>query len=518
MSSEKGSIYAHTTENMLIIDSSKVEITHDLSVNGDISGLEATFTNINATGTTTLASVDINGGTISGITELAIVDGGTGASNASDARTNLGLAIGSDVQAYDAELAALAGLTSEADKGIQFTGDGTAATFDLTAAGKALLDDADAADQRTTLGLVIGTDVQAYDAELAALASLTSEANKGIQFTGSGTAATFDLTAAGKALLDDADAADQRTTLGLVIGTDVQAYDAELAALASLTSEANKGIQFTGSGTAATFDLTAAGKALLADANSAEQRTTLGLVIGTDVQAYDAELAALASLTSGANKGIQFTGSGTAATFDLTAAGKALLADANNSEQRTTLGLGTIATQAATNVNIEGGNIDGTTIGNSLAKTGKFTTLHANSSITSNGNITAYYSSDINLKENIKNIKNPINKILSINGVTFDWKDKYIEKQGGEDGMFVRKNDVGVIAQEIEKVIPEIVVKRSDGYLGVKYEFIIPLLIEGIKEQQNIIETQNTKINNLEKIINKQQESIDYLYNKVKNL
>ena len=97
-------------------------------------------------------------------------------------------------------------------QGVRFTGTGAAETFKLTSAGLKLLDDADAAAQRATLGIVAS---QPLDADLTAIAGLTSAADKGIQFTGSGTAGVYDLTAAGKALLDDADAAAQRTTLGL---------------------------------------------------------------------------------------------------------------------------------------------------------------------------------------------------------------------------------------------------------------------------------------------------------------
>lgn len=102
--------------------------------------------------------------------------------------------------------------------------------------------------------------------------------------------------------------------------------------------------------------------------------------------------------------------------------------------------------------------------------------------IRATNNITAYYSSDKRLKENVRRVDNALDKVDSINGVYFDWTDEYIKNNGGEDGYFVRKNDVGVIAQEIEEILPEAVATREDGFKAVRYEKIIAVLIEAIKE------------------------------------
>jgi hypothetical protein len=92
------------------------------------------------------------------------------------------------------------------------------------------------------------------------------------------------------------------------------------------------------------------------------------------------------------------------------------------------------------------------------------------------GDITAFYSSDIRLKENIHPILHALEKVKSISGNTYDWK-------AGFDEIHSHKgNDIGVIAQEIEAVLPQIVTNRDNGYKAVQYEKIIPLLVEAIKE------------------------------------
>jgi hypothetical protein len=111
--------------------------------------------------------------------------------------------------------------------------------------------------------------------------------------------------------------------------------------------------------------------------------------------------------------------------------------------------------------------------------------------------ITAYYSSDARLKENVVVIGNALEKLDQIRGVYFDWTDEHIANRGGEDGYFVRKHDVGVIAQEIEAVLPEVVADRDDGFKAVKYEKIVPLLIAAIKEQQQQIAQLSETINKL---------------------
>lgn len=186
---------------------------------------------------------------------IAITHGGTGAATAALARTGLGLQIGTDVQAWDLDLDTWAAKTAPSGTVVGTTdtqtltgktiagGSNTLTGLSLATAVTGTLPIANggtasttAANARTALGLAIGTDVQAFSSNLGALAGLVSAANSLPYFTGSGAAALADFSGFGRSLVDDADASGARTTLGLVIGTNVQAWDADLDTWATKTA------------------------------------------------------------------------------------------------------------------------------------------------------------------------------------------------------------------------------------------------------------------------------------------
>ncbi len=124
--------------------------------------------------------------------------------------------------------------------------------------------------------------------------------------------------------------------------------------------------------------------------------------------------------------------------------------------------------------------------GSSLDVSGDITGSAAliNGAITATGDITAFFSSDERLKDNITPIEGALDKINQIGGYGFDWNDNS-EHSG---------HDVGVIAQEIEKVLPEVVVDRDTGYKAVRYDKIVALLIQAVKEQQLQIDELKSKL------------------------
>jgi len=140
-------------------------------------------------------------------------------------------------------------------------------------------------------------------------------------------------------------------------------------------------------------------------------------------------------------------------------------------------GVGVGGTLTATSIRVTGGitsptgeNLDICPSAGSIVAICTNTTITGILSVTDD--ITAFWSSDERLKDNITPIDDPLAKVISISGNTFDWNDKS-NKSG---------HDVGLIAQEIEKVLPEAVTTRDNGYLAVDYHKVVPLLVEAVKE------------------------------------
>ena len=137
-----------------------------------------------------------------------------------------------------------------------------------------------------------------------------------------------------------------------------------------------------------------------------------------------------------------------------------------------------------------GGTITALTLDMSEAGNAQFLSNISGSQIEASGDVIAFGSSDKRLKDNIQPISEPLYKLSKVGGYTFDWNDKQDTYEG---------HDVGVIAQEIEEVLPEVVMTRDTGYKAVKYEKIVPLLIESIKELKKEVDDIKQKCDCLNK-------------------
>ena len=296
-------------------------------------------------------NINITGGNITGITDLAILDGGTGASNKSDARTNLGLVIGTDVQPYDEDLADIASLTpnsnnfivGDGDKFVQKSASEARSSLGL---GSLALQNVNGvlinggsitgitdlavsdggtgastpAQARINLGINLGTDIQPFDQELAAIAALVSAENKGIQFTGDGTASTFTLSDVALEFLDDDSDSLQRVTLGL----------------GNISVQNTDSIQITGGTISGITDLAISdGGTGASTADSA--RINLGINIGVNVQGYDLGLKSIADLVTEPDQMIYTDSPSNYVTTDLTSAARELLNDSTPDQMRQTL-------------------------------------------------------------------------------------------------------------------------------------------------------------------------------------
>jgi hypothetical protein len=278
-----------------------------------------------------------------------------------------------------------------------------------------------------------------------------------------------------------------RTNLGLAIGSDVQAWSAVLDDLGGLTQAADKVPYFNSSSTASTFTVTSAARSLLDDTSTSAMRSTLGLVIGSNVQPFDSDLSALAGQTS---TGIYVrTGTGTGTVRQITASGGLTITNGNG---------------VSGNINISAGQSIGTGDNVQFNSLGVGTSPSGTSGeIRATNQITAYYS-DARLKENIELIPNALDKIDSLKGVTYN-----ANSIAESFGFINKERQVGVLAQDVKEVLPEAVKpapfdimlfegtemsKSGENYMTVQYEKLVPLLVEAIKElRQEVKELKESK-------------------------
>jgi len=228
--------------------------------------------------------------------------------------------------------------------------------------------------------------------------------------------------------------------------------------------------------------------------------TTASLLIETaNLEAFSASALTRLSNLEGTDISITLTGdvTGTGTITNLANVSFATTIAANSVALGTdTTGDYVASLVAGTGVTLSNNSGEGATptiaIGQAVATSSSptFAGLTINGAITATGDITAYYTSDKRHKNNIQTIPNALQKVSKLNGVTWEWNDDVHE---------VTKSTpkTGLIAQEVQEVLPEVVTERQDGFLALDYSKMMGLLVEAIKEQQTQIHSLTLEIEKL---------------------
>jgi hypothetical protein len=261
-------------------------------------------------------------------------------------------------------------------------------------------------------------------------------------------------------------ASNARANLGLIIGTNVQAWNTKLDSLSGISGAADQVVYFNGANTLTTASLTSYARSLIATTSTSGAQAVLGTRVGTDVQPFSAELTAYANLsTTGL---VARTATNTIVPRTLAAGSDITISNPDGVAGNPTINVGSNIPRLNANNTFTGSN-----------------TVNGNESV--GGTVYAggfQISSDQRLKENVQTLNNAVDTVLQLRGVSY-------LKQG--------KPEIGLIAQEVERVMPFLVGEDSEGFKSVAYANIVGLLIEAIKEQNETIKELNTRLENLEK-------------------